>query len=96
MGEDTLTSQGQEESALTQPTVVQPINTPPSNPPLADTKDVEYPPISIYVSPHGSDDNDGSSREQAFASVKQALESAQAGDADPYTWQHRKGRGRSR
>ncbi len=80
MGEDTLTTQGQEESVLTQPTVVQPINTPLSNPPLTNTKDVEYPPISIYVSPHGSDDNDGSSREQAFASVKQALESAQAGD----------------
>lgn len=81
MGEDTLTTQGQEESVLTQPpVVVQPINTPLSNPPLTDTKDVEYPPISIYVSPQGSDDNDGSSREQAFASVKQALESAQAGD----------------
>jgi len=40
----------------------------------------DYPSTSIYVSPQGSDDNDGSSREQAFASVKQALESAQAGD----------------
>ncbi|MDP1715499.1 MAG: right-handed parallel beta-helix repeat-containing protein [Anaerolineales bacterium] len=80
LGENTLTTQGQEESVFIQPTVVQPINTPPSNPPLTDTEEVEYPPISRYVSPHGSDENDGSSRKQAHASVKQALESAQAGD----------------
>jgi len=80
MREGTLIIQGQEETALTQPAVVQPANTPSSNLPLTDTEDVEYPPISIYISPLGSDDNDGSTREQAFASVKQALESAQGGE----------------
>jgi hypothetical protein len=59
MGEDTDTAPGQEEPVLTQPAVVQPTNTPPLDPPLTGTKDVEYPPISVYVSPHGSDDNDG-------------------------------------
>jgi len=70
MGEGTLASQRQEETTLTQP----------SNVPLADTEVVEYAPISIFVSPLGRDENDGSSRAQAFASVKQALESARAGD----------------
>ena len=80
MGEGSLTTREQEETAFTQPIVVRPANTLPSNLQMTDTGDVEYPPISIYISPHGSDENDGSSREQAFASVKQALESAQAGE----------------
>jgi len=80
MGEGSLTTREQEETALTQPTVVRPANTLSSNRPLTDTEDVEYPPISIYISPHGSDENHGSSREQAFASVKQGLESARAGE----------------
>ena len=80
MGEDAQATQGQNEATRTQPTVTQTINTPPSTPLQTDSEGIEYAPISIYVSPHGSDDNDGSSREQAFASVKRALESAQAGD----------------
>jgi len=75
-----VVTQRPEESILAQTTDVQPINTLSSNLPLTETEDVEYPPISIYVSPHGNDDNEGSSREQAFASVKHALESAQTGN----------------
>ena len=66
--------------AHVQPTVIQPTNTPPQNLPLIETEHSEYPPVSIYVSPLGSDDDDGRSRGQAFASVKHALESAQRGD----------------
>ncbi|MBI4730398.1 MAG: right-handed parallel beta-helix repeat-containing protein [Acidobacteria bacterium] len=73
-------SQEQEESTPAHSTVVQPVNTQTSEPLLTNTADVQYPPISIYVSRQGSDNNDGSSREQAFASVKQALGSARAGD----------------
>jgi len=80
MGEGALATQGQNEAALTQPAVTQTINTPAATPLQTDGEGIEYPPISIYVSPLGSDDNDGSSRDQAFASVKRALESAQAGD----------------
>lgn len=45
----------------------------------ASLNDLAYPPASVYVSPHGSDNNSGSSREAAFASVGHALETAQAG-----------------
>lgn len=49
-------------------------------PPKPDIGNVEYPPVSIYVSPQGSDDNEGNSRAEAFASLKKALESVQPGD----------------
>ena len=74
--DDYDTHQVQEESVPPQSADPQPVSTHPPT----DKMDIEYLPISIYVSPQGSDDNDGSSREKAFASVKQSLESAQAGD----------------
>lgn len=77
---DTLEDMEDMESGLTQPVEEQVSNTPSSEPPLVSIEDVEYPPVSIYVTPQGSDDNDGSSRAQAFASLENALESAQPGD----------------
>jgi hypothetical protein len=67
-------------TALIQPTVILPTKTPFSNLLQPDPEVFQYPPTSIFVSPFGSDDHDGTSRNQAYASVKRALESAQAGD----------------
>ncbi len=77
MGEDNLTTRGQDSA---QPAAAQLMNATPAHPPLTGNQQAAYPPITMYVSPQGSDSNDGRSREQALATIKQALESAQAGD----------------
>ncbi len=48
--------------------------------PFIESEEIEYPLASLYVSPHGNNDNNGESREEAFATIGYALELAEEGD----------------